>query len=95
MDRSRVGTRGVASGARGGFWPPGARIDTVFRCSYTYPIMVKSESGARSRALVWWGAVALTLLIGYADLVRGGETLAPILLVVGYCVLIPAAILKS
>lgn len=71
------------------------RIDTLFHCSYTYAIMLKSESGARSRALVWWGAVALTLLAGYADLVRGGETLAPILLVVGYCVLIPAAILKS
>lgn len=57
--------------------------------------MIKSESAARSRALVWWGAVALTLIAGYADLVRGGETLAPILLVVGYCVLIPVAILKS
>ena len=70
-------------------------IDTVFALSYTSPLMLKSESGARSRALIWWGAVAITLLAGYADLVRGGETLAPILLVVGYCVLIPAAILKS
>ncbi|HSJ65687.1 MAG TPA: hypothetical protein VK922_17480 [Gemmatimonadaceae bacterium] len=57
--------------------------------------MLKSESGTRSRALLWWGAAALALLAGYADLIRGGETLAPILLVVGYCVLIPAAILKS
>jgi hypothetical protein len=57
--------------------------------------MLKSDAGARSRALVWWGAAALTLVAGYADLIRGGETLAPILLVVGYCVLIPAAILKS
>jgi hypothetical protein len=57
--------------------------------------MLKSESGARSRALFWWGAAALTLVVGYADLIRGGETLAPLLLVVGYCVLIPAAILKS
>jgi hypothetical protein len=95
MNGLRGSARTVASGAWEGSRPAGARIDTVFRCSYTYPIMVKSESGARSRALVWWGAVALTLLIGYADLVRGGETLAPILLVVGYCVLIPAAILKS
>jgi hypothetical protein len=57
--------------------------------------MLKSDAGARSRALIWWGAAALALVAGYADLIRGGETLAPILLVVGYCVLIPAAILKS
>jgi len=36
----------------------------------------------------------LTLLVGFIDLARGGETLAPILLVVGYCVLVPLAILK-
>jgi hypothetical protein len=27
--------------------------------------------------------------------VRGGETIAPILLVLGYCVLVPVAILRS
>jgi hypothetical protein len=37
---------------------------------------------------------ALVLVAGYADLVRGGETLAPILLILGYCVLVPLAILK-
>ena len=37
---------------------------------------------------------ALVLLAGYADLARGGETLAPILLIIGYCVLVPLAILK-
>jgi hypothetical protein len=46
------------------------------------------------RRLMWWGLAALTLIIGYADLWRGGETLAPILLVVAYCVLVPVAILK-
>ena len=30
----------------------------------------------------------------YADLWRGGETLAPILLVLGYCVFVPLAILR-
>ena len=35
-----------------------------------------------------------TILLGYADLARGGTTLAPILLVVGYCVFVPIAILK-
>ena len=49
---------------------------------------------AAARRLMWWGLVAITLAIGYADLWRGGETLAPILLVLAYCVLIPIAILK-
>jgi hypothetical protein len=47
-----------------------------------------------SRSAFWWALAALALLVGYADLARGGVTLAPILLVVGYCVLIPVAILK-
>jgi hypothetical protein len=46
------------------------------------------------RRFLWWGLAALMLVIGYADLWRGGETLAPILLVVAYCVLVPVAILK-
>ena len=45
--------------------------------------------------MLWWGAAVLTLALGYADLVRGGETVAPILLVVGYCVLVPRAILAK
>lgn len=47
-----------------------------------------------SRPWLWWGAAALTLAAGYADLIRGGETLSAILLVIGYCVLVPLAILK-
>ena len=49
----------------------------------------------RSRALLYWGAAAMALLIGYVDLARGGETLAPLLLVLGYVVLVPLAILKG
>ena len=37
---------------------------------------------------------AAALAVGYADLWRGGVTVAPILLAVGYCILIPIAILK-
>ncbi|MDQ6738661.1 MAG: hypothetical protein M3Z30_13305 [Gemmatimonadota bacterium] len=46
------------------------------------------------RRFIWWGLAAATLLVGYADLWRGGETAAPVLLVIAYCVLIPVAILK-
>jgi hypothetical protein len=36
-------------------------------------------------------AVALT--VGYADLIRGGITIGPVLVVLGYAVLVPAVIL--
>ena len=57
--------------------------------------MAESEAQNHSRPLVWWGIALLVILVGYADLARGGETIAPVLLVAGYCVLIPLAILRS
>jgi hypothetical protein len=56
--------------------------------------MSRPDSSPRSRPYLWWGLAALSLVAGYVDLARGGETLAPILLVLGYCVLVPVAILK-
>ena len=59
--------------------------------------MAQSSSetpGARFRPFLWWIAAFVVLLAGYADLWRGGVTLAPILLILGYCVLVPLAILK-
>ncbi len=54
-----------------------------------------TEGGAiTSKPALWWGLAAGTLLLGYADLWRGGETIAPQLLVVGYCILVPIAIMK-
>lgn len=49
----------------------------------------------RSRALLYWGAAAFSLAAGYVDLARGGETIAPVLLVLGYVVLVPLAIVKG
>jgi hypothetical protein len=43
---------------------------------------------------VRWVVAGLVLAAGYADLVRGGDTIAPILLVVGYAILVPYAILS-
>ena len=51
------------------------------------------ESGSR-RGWLYWTIATIVLLAGFADLARGGETLAPILLVIGYCVLVPLAILR-
>lgn len=56
--------------------------------------MASTDAPARRRPLLWWGLAAAALLLGYLDLARGGETIAPILLVLGYCVLVPVAILK-
>jgi hypothetical protein len=54
---------------------------------------VGRDSGPR-RSWIYWTAATVVLLVGFADLARGGETLAPILLVIGYCVLVPLAILR-
>jgi len=54
------------------------------------------EKGAlpfTKRNWTWLGIGLLIIIIGYIALARGSITLAPILLVVGYCVLIPIAIL--
>jgi hypothetical protein len=56
--------------------------------------MAQTETMAPSRPWLWWGIALVTILLGYADLARGGTTIAPILLVAGYCVLVPLAILK-
>lgn len=56
--------------------------------------MAESETTSRSRAYVWWGLAGIVIVAGFADLARGGETIAPILLAIGYCVLVPIAILK-
>jgi hypothetical protein len=54
-----------------------------------------SRRFAFDRPLFWWAFAAVILLLGYADLARGGETIAPVLLVLAYCVLIPVAILRG
>jgi len=47
------------------------------------------------RALFWWSAAALALVVGYGDLWRGGITIGPLMLVLAYCVLVPVAILRG
>jgi hypothetical protein len=61
---------------------------------YTVAHMEQTTAARRSRGLLYWGAAVAALIGGYADLARGGITVAPILLVLAYCVLIPLAILK-
>ena len=78
------------------------RIDTLFQRAYTTHLMPKTDRSTaaaeatepRSRPMLYWGLAGAVLALGFADLARGGETIAPILLVLGYCVLIPLAILR-
>jgi hypothetical protein len=48
----------------------------------------------RTRSITLWGAALAVIVLGFADLARGGTTVAPVMLVLGYCVLVPIAILK-
>ena len=57
--------------------------------------MAPTSQSPRMRPLLFWGLALVTIVLGFADLARGGETIAPILLVIGYCVLVPIAILRT
>jgi hypothetical protein len=71
---------------------------------YTTALMAESDAGERSgvngffsgrrRSVTLWVAAFAAIIAGFADLAAGGTTVAPILLVLGYCVLVPIAILK-
>lgn len=78
-------------------------LDMVFVVLYTTALMAESDASARSqggffsgrrRSIALWAAAFAAIVAGFADLAAGGTTLAPILLVLGYCVLVPIAILK-
>jgi hypothetical protein len=69
-------------------------LDPFGRGAYPAHLMATQETENSRRPVLWWGLAAAALALGYADLARGGTTFAPVLLVLGYCVLIPVAILK-
>jgi hypothetical protein len=60
-------------------------------CASLAPPTDAVSPGHRARALRLVAAFALAA--GYVDLVRGGLTAAPILLVLGYVVLVPLVLL--
>ncbi len=45
------------------------------------------------RNYLFFGLAMLSIIIGYVALGKGSITLAPILLVLGYCVLVPIALI--
>jgi hypothetical protein len=69
-------------------------LDTHFRDPYSFRMLSNESIAPRRRRVLWWALAAASLLGGFADLALGGETIAPVLLILGYCVLIPIAILQ-
>ena len=55
--------------------------------------MRPSSRAPARRARLLRAVASAALLLGYADLVRGGVVVAPVLLVMGYLLLVPIALL--
>jgi hypothetical protein len=55
----------------------------------------KVELPFGKRSYTWFGIGILVIVIGYISLAMGSITLAPILLVAGYCIIIPISIIIS
>lgn len=61
------------------------------KVSVTAPESVKWPFGKKN--YIWFGAALVVMIIGFVLLGSGDITLAPVLLVIAYCALIPIAIL--
>lgn len=60
------------------------------------PVAPPRPTVSLSRAnAIWLGAAAVAIAIGYVLLARGDMGVAPVLLVLGYCVLLPIGIIKK
>lgn len=57
--------------------------------------MSSSKLATLGRAHGVRAAAAIALILGYADLVRGGVTASSLLLVLAYLVIVPAAIVDA
>ncbi len=79
-------------------------LDTLLLSLYTIALMVDADASQtpssnarfnpRLRSISLWAAALAVIVVGFADLAAGGTTVAAVLLVLGYCVLVPIAILK-
>ena len=70
--------------------PPARTAGTAKAAAPARPTLSFSRTNA-----IWLGSAAVAIAIGYFMLARGSETIAPILLVLGYCVLLPVGIIKK
>ncbi len=49
----------------------------------------------RDKGWGWFAAALIVIIIGYVSLGSGSTALAPLMLVLGYCILVPAALLRA
>lgn len=56
------------------------------------PVLARSRLRFGARNYILLGAAVVSLAVGYWLLSRGSTTLAPVLLVLGYCVLFPVGL---
>jgi hypothetical protein len=70
--------------------PPPRAAATYRAAAPARPTLSFSRTNA-----IWMGAAAVSIAIGYFLLATGSETIAPILLVLGYCVLLPIGIIRK
>ena len=70
--------------------PPPRSAATYRAATPSRPTLSFSRTNA-----IWMGAAAVSIAIGYFLLATGSETIAPILLVLGYCVLLPIGIIRK
>lgn len=72
------------------------RILMATKSSKSTPAPAGRPTLSFSRAnAIWLGAGAVSIAIGFFLLAKGSETIAPVLLVLGYCVLLPIGIIKK
>lgn len=71
-----------------------SELDTLSGVRHFLFLMDSDRMSGRMRPVLFWGLALIAILAGFADLTRGGITIGPILLVIGYCILIPVAILN-
>lgn len=56
---------------------------------------IKEKLSFSKMSLILFGAAIISILVGYVLLSRGDIAFSPVLLVLGYVILIPLAILKK
>ncbi len=59
----------------------------------TVPVKSDAPMPFGKMNMILFGAGLASIILGFVTLASGSETAAPILLVLGYCVLVPVAIL--
>lgn len=84
-------TEPLDTGVAGSILPSAMATQSSKKAPVSAPESVKWPFGKKN--YIWFGVALAVMTIGFVLLGTGDTTLAPILLVIAYCALIPTAIL--